>query len=333
MFEPIETIGSEHPYQLCLKIDGPKVRPARLSISDFTKIITTTQQAIKRIGQVLSGQDSATKGRKPREIEQSCELEIASWGDGSVNVSLELVPDQSELYGSIGQRSISAFLDGVNFIGQMDSLPDRFPEGFDIGVIQSLETIGRALGQGIDSVTYQSHNGRESQVVRFDAVVQTRVRSILTRPISTEGVTKVGRLEQISGHGMFTGKLYEAGGTSSTCIFKEDQADILADAWMHVVQVTGTAVMEFGKETRFIVDALVVVADDRTGQASLHGSESFWHSWTIDELAEAQAITPVTDLDAITALWPADDDPDEFIKFIQSDRSERRRVAGIGDKD
>ncbi len=47
---------------------------------------------------------------------------------------------------------------------------------------------------------------------------------------------------------------------------------------------------------------------------------------TLDELAEEQGIPPVQDLDKIFALWPEDDDPDEFLKFILERREEERKL-------
>jgi len=42
----------------------------------------------------------------------------------------------------------------------------------------------------------------------------------------------------------------------------------------------------------------------------------FWESLTTEELIEIQGVSPVSNLDEISALWPADDDPDELLKFI-----------------
>lgn len=36
-------------------------------------------------------------------------------------------------------------------------------------------------------------------------------------------------------------------------------------------------------------------------------------------LIDQQGITPVTDLDKLSSLWPANDDPDELLTFILTD--------------
>ena len=46
----------------------------------------------------------------------------------------------------------------------------------------------------------------------------------------------------------------------------------------------------------------------------------------LEELARQQGIKPVQDIEEIFALWPEDDDPDELLNFILSERAERRRL-------
>ena len=44
-------------------------------------------------------------------------------------------------------------------------------------------------------------------------------------------------------------------------------------------------------------------------------------------LIDQQGVKPVTDLDELAALWPANDDPDELLAFILDERNERHLVA------
>ena len=56
-------------------------------------------------------------------------------------------------------------------------------------------------------------------------------------------------------------------------------------------------------------------------------SASFWKSESLDELAVRQGIAPVSDLEEISSLWPADDHPDELIEHIQNEREARRSLS------
>jgi hypothetical protein len=55
-------------------------------------------------------------------------------------------------------------------------------------------------------------------------------------------------------------------------------------------------------------------------------SPPFWKPTSLDELVEQQGITPVSNLDEISDLWPADDDPDLLLKYILEERAERRNL-------
>lgn len=57
---------------------------------------------------------------------------------------------------------------------------------------------------------------------------------------------------------------------------------------------------------------------------------SFWSSQSLDELAAQQGVAPVTDLDEISDLWPADDDADELQEYIQRERNARRNLPREG---
>jgi predicted DNA-binding antitoxin AbrB/MazE fold protein len=56
----------------------------------------------------------------------------------------------------------------------------------------------------------------------------------------------------------------------------------------------------------------------------------FWRSSTLDELAAQQKVLPTTDLNEISDLWPADDDPDALLEHILSERRFRRVAANAG---
>ena len=68
-------------------------------------------------------------------------------------------------------------------------------------------------------------------------------------------------------------------------------------------------------------------------RADSAGSEGIplWKSPSLELLAQRQGVAPVFDLDEISALWPEDDDPDELLEHILTERSARRRIVDSGD--
>ncbi|MEO6724833.1 MAG: hypothetical protein ABIU20_10580 [Blastocatellia bacterium] len=50
-------------------------------------------------------------------------------------------------------------------------------------------------------------------------------------------------------------------------------------------------------------------------------------------LIDQQGVEPITDLNKLSALWPTNDDPDELLAFILTERNERRLVTLQKDDD
>lgn len=66
----------------------------------------------------------------------------------------------------------------------------------------------------------------------------------------------------------------------------------------------------------------------KTKKISQKVFDPFWKSLTTEELIEIQGVSPVSNLDELSALWPADDDPDELLDFILDERKKRRKLTG-----
>ena len=69
-------------------------------------------------------------------------------------------------------------------------------------------------------------------------------------------------------------------------------------------------------------------ADESSPEATrLDHEQSFWSSLSLAELAKAQGVAPVEDLEGMASLWPSDDDPDDMLAHVLEDRAARRRVV------
>ena len=69
---------------------------------------------------------------------------------------------------------------------------------------------------------------------------------------------------------------------------------------------------------------------DRKQDTPWDRGHSFWASSSLIELAGAQGIALIGDLEGIAALWPSDDDPDELLDHVLRERADRRRAVGSG---
>lgn len=318
---------SGSPPKLSIRMKGPNVGEPRLAVSDFVEIIHKTQQALKRIGQVLYGERSEGRGRKKKEIEELCELFLVGWEPGSAIAVLELAtpPKQLELLGHIGERSLEAFIDGIGSISRGAEPPTHPPTGFDSGVLQTCNGIGTALEHGIESISFRTENGAHTEEAVYDSNVRERFQSLLGKPVDAGMTSKVGRLEMLNGHRGLVGDLWEADGTRWICHFQPDHAELLSEAWLKTVKLTGRAITEEHKAPILEVESILVTDENlAVGDAQ---AVPFWVSTSLNELIEQQGVSPADDLDEIAALWPADDDPDQFLNHLLAERREQRRLT------
>jgi len=317
-----------------IRVKGPRVGKARLSVNDFSEIIHRTQQALKRIGQVLYGQSSVGKGRKKGEIEELCEIFLVGWEPGSAMATLELAepPPQLTLFGYIGEKSFEAFIRGMEELRKGTDTDSRetIPAGFDAGVLQTCDSLGKVLEHGIDCIEFEPRKELALPFVAFDRALRDRVRELLGKPVDQRQVEKIGRLEVLDGHVGLKGRLWEADGTKWVCIFEPKHLELLPDIWLQTVKLIGEAIIEPGKERTLKVESILRL-EEEIGEPEISMEvTSFWSSLSLEELAEQQGVLPVDDLDEISALWPMDDDPDELLGYLSSERSARRRVSSGG---
>ncbi|MDQ3258399.1 MAG: hypothetical protein M3R15_31690 [Acidobacteriota bacterium] len=45
----------------------------------------------------------------------------------------------------------------------------------------------------------------------------------------------------------------------------------------------------------------------------------------LSQLIDQQHVSPVNDLDELSRLWPADDDPDLLLEYVLNERTEQRK--------
>jgi hypothetical protein len=59
-------------------------------------------------------------------------------------------------------------------------------------------------------------------------------------------------------------------------------------------------------------------------QATGQSEES---AMALARLIEQQQATPIDNLDALSDLWPVDDDPDQLMQYILDERKQRRELT------
>ena len=317
------------PPRLMVRVKGPSVGEARVAVSDLVEIMRRTQQAVKRVGQVLYGDSSQGRGRKKKDIEELCLLYLVAWQPGSAIAVLELAepPKQLDMFGYIGERSVEAFVKGMGEMSVSTELPTHPPTGFDSGVLQTCAGFASVLEHGIESISFQETNGRTTTEVVYDTRTRDLVQLLLGQPVDAGKTSKVGRLDILNGHQGVVGSLWEADGTKWICHFRPDQVEMLSEAWLKTVRITGRAITEENRTPVLEVDTILITDEQAAEPSEESASMPFWRSLPLEELAELQGVAPIDNLDDITALWPVDDDADQLLSHVLAERAERRRLV------
>ena len=99
------------------------------------------------------------------------------------------------------------------------------------------------------------------------------------------------------------------------------------------IKSKGETVIEPGGERTLSVESILPLDGEIEETAAAAEGFPFWSSLSLEELAEQQKVSPVEDVDEISALWPVDDDPDKLMDHILSDRSGYKKQEPPRNKD
>lgn len=323
-----KTIG---PQRLTLTMVGPKADKARLSVASLAHILKLMQKALKGVARILIDQGVQHEGRKHADMDALCELFFVGWRPGSAIAEIELAapPQQKSLFPNIGQESLAKLVEGLSQIQQTEATVSTLPPGFDREVLKTCYALMDVLERGIDSIMFQVENGERGPSCLLDRRFRYRIQNMLDQPAEVADTIKIGRLEELNGHGKLTGKLWEPNGDSWLCHFDERHSEQLSKAWMRRVRVVGKTMIQKHKTPVFEVDSLEIlehVLDRPSGQAIT----TFWRSQSLEELAAQQGVAPVSDLNEIAALWPGEEDPEKFLRELFHEREARRAFMEVG---
>jgi hypothetical protein len=143
-------IEEEGRAQLDVRVSGGIADQHRISANDLATLATVLQTAVRGVGTVLSGGQAGLGGRRKGDVESATELQlVAEPRSGSLTLSLALPPEPPALPGTeqphLGRQALGALLDGV---ASLDGTTDELPEGFDPGVLKTLDRLGPVLRRG-----------------------------------------------------------------------------------------------------------------------------------------------------------------------------------------
>jgi len=265
----------------------------------------------------MRGGQSLRPGPKSLVVYQECTLELTGIEKGSTVLPFVLAKPQQQLpmpeLTTFGREVVCEVVTAVKNIGSRR--PRR--SGFEAGLLDSLSEMGEVLNKDVTKIEWiVPGNGRRSMKAVFDKRVRDRVleriKTPSTRTETVEGVLEMADFKE-QDHRC---RIHPLIGQPIICTFIPEQEQEILDALRKTVSITGKATINpnNGKVESIAIRSLNVT------EQLLIGAKEFHSGRSIQQLAEAQGVEPLSNPKALVGGWPDGEDVDEFVEDIYSNR-------------
>lgn len=304
---------------LKLKIDGPGVRRGAIPVPDLIRICQATQDAVNRQAEAMRGGQSLRPGPKSAVVYQECTLELTGIKKGSTILPFSLAKPQQSLplpdLTTFGREVVREVVMAVKEIGST-SRRRRNPS-YEAGLLGSLRDMGDVLDKDVTSIEWiVPANGRPAVKAVFDKRVRDRVIERIkvpsTRTESVEGVLEMADFKEQE----HRCRIHPLLGQPILCTFTPEQEQEVQDAIRKPVKISGTATINpnNGRVESIAIEMIGVV------EQLLIGAKDFHSGRSLEQLAEAQGVSPLDDPKVLAGGWPDGEDVDAFLEDVYSSR-------------
>jgi hypothetical protein len=301
---------------LSIRFDGDVVGPGRIPMAFLLSFLGNMNKAFVRTGRMLTGESESIRRGSPRRSikeEVALDLVLLTHGSPAAVLGFERRGAQASLPSlDLGIEILDMAISGLDAVqGDLDSLP----MGCDSGVLMAWRDAGIVFGQGIDRVTFTLNHRRAPIITSFTPEGCVRIQQRIQGP-QTNTRTIEGRLlmADFKEHGTRC-RVHPSVGDAVLCLFDEVQKEEVLEDILHYVRIIGEAQEDplTGKISSIKIRDIERIEEKEDEAADLlpQGiplSRSFWESPTLDELARAQEVKPVTDPRSLFGTWPGDVD-------------------------
>lgn len=318
---------------LTVRFEGPQVSAGRMRLADFLEVATEMTKAVERVGLVLlNAGESSRRGARPKDLREAISLDLVCFTHGSPAAVAMFERSQSQMVIAdmdLGTQAYTHWLEGFAEVAKQGT---AIPPGYDTGVLLKNRDIGRVFAKGVTHLSFTlNHRPKRVSFTYTQHAVQS-IRARIAGPERMEHTVE-GRLVMVD--------FKESGpkfridrpiGGSVNCVFEESFRDEVHDNILKHVRVTGTACKDAGHITSIhLADIEPIAAGDEgepvEGRPLTTGLE-FWEHHTVEELADAQGVIPVSDPTSLLGGWPGDTD-DGFEDWLAASRN--LEIIGEGD--
>lgn len=301
---------------LVIRAKGPATVDGRMSLTDLIDLCKAFQTAVNRVARVLTGEaDSRKKGKKPKEILETCRLDAVALQRGSFEIALDFPNNRLEDM-HLGRDAVRHLLQGLQ--DEQGLCGEILPAGYDVGVLASLRDMGRVFDRGVDSVEIDSWVNGAQRKFAYSPAHRLRIKERIKQPVSNfrtlEGRLVMADFRQ-EGERC---RLHPPIGEPITCQFDESLSEKVHKNLRSHVRISGETFedSETGRVSRVKIQTLEPVEIGGEAFDSMVGDD-FWSEKTLDELATEQDVHPVDDFAIVFGkaadLWEDDEDFDEFL--------------------
>jgi len=309
---------SQHDHMpfLQARLEGEAIGAGRIPVSHLLILLKDLNKAFHRSGLVLAGEaDSVRRGAQPKTIKDEIALDLVLLTHGSQATVLGFdrrQPQQSLPGMGMGREVFEKSLVGL---AEIQKEGDALPSGFDSGVLLAWRDVGLLFYKGVEEIRLTLNSDGKPLEVSYTRQgyerVQQRIVSPQVRMRTIEGRLLMADFKE---HGTRC-RIHPSAGPPVLCLFSEDQQDEVLENILHYVRVIGEAKEdpETGKFSTIRMADIQRLEDQEDAQAELLPvgtplPTDFWTSPTIEELAQAQCVEPLTDVTSLFGTWPGDAD-------------------------
>ena len=300
---------------LTVRVTGGIAEANRMVVTDLTTLASVLQTAVRGVGLVLSGGRAGMGGRTKGTIEAATELHvIAEPRPGSFVLDLGLAPAPAHIPGAeqphLGERALSALIEGID---SLDAAGDELPEGFDPGVLKTLDRLAPVLRRGhkIDLAS-RGRLGRQRACIdrNWLGTVERLRDKPLRAHIRLEGVLQ---MVDLGAHPLQC-RIDRPFEPSVPCLIpNEYERQVQALLGKHV-QLTGEAVFDRGSDhpRRVSVEHL-----ERVTEVAGFDPERISEHVGWQELASEQNVGALHYPEQLGGLFERDSEVDEFLALLR----------------
>lgn len=311
---------------LKIRFEGEAVGSGKISLAHLLRFFTNMTKALQRTGRVLMSEaDSVWRETPTRSIKEDLALDLVLLTHGSPAAVLGFERRQSEvgLPGmDFGLEVMEKVLLGLAIVQQSDN---QLPVGYDTGVLRAWCDAGTLFRQGISRIEFSFNQRDASVTTAFTpegfARIQERIRGPQTNIRTIEGRLLMADFKE---HGTRC-RVHPSIGEPVLCLFDQEKKDEVLENILQYVRILGEAKEDplTGRIVSIKIQDIKRLEDQEEDIDLLPQgtpiARDFWESPTLDELAQAQDVSPMADVRAIFGTWPSEtnDDFEETIDELR----------------